>query len=137
MYIDKIKELFDNINELEYNVIINEFYILVGITRIYLDGKGILTEDIKETLDYKCSTQEYDIFIKGFKGNVRIINMLVLYNNIDDIYKIILINDLDLRQKEFIANSNTINKVINIVYEHIDDIMFNYFINKKVVFIDE
>lgn len=133
MFIKQIEKLFKNINELEYSVRINTFYNLVGLTRIYLDGREILSEDINETLDYKCSTQEYDIFIKGYKDSVRIINMLVYHNNIDDIYKIILTNELNLRQKEFIANSNNINKVINIIYKHIDNVMFEYFINKKEI----
>lgn len=133
MFIKQIEKLFKNINELEYSVRINTFYDLVGLTRIYLDGREILSEDINKTLDYKCSTQEYDIFIKGYKDSVRIINMLVYHNNIDDIYKIILTNELNLRQKEFIANSNNINKVINIIYKHIDNVMFEYFINKKEI----
>lgn len=133
MFIKQIEKLFKNINELEYSVRINTFYNLVGLTRIYLDGREILSEDINETLDYKCSTQEYDIFIKGYKDSVRIINMLVYHNNIDDIYKIILTNELNLRQKEFIANSNNINKVINIIYKYIDNVMFEYFINKKEI----
>ena len=132
MFINDIKELFNNINELEYKVRLNKLYKLVGITRLFLDGVEVVSEFVNETTEYNFATQEYDIFIEDFMDNtIRIFNILVYHNNETDKYEIFVISDVSLICNKYIINSDDVENVMNKIYNYINDVIVMYLSEKR------
>lgn len=132
MFINDIKELFNNINELEYKVRLNKLYKLVGITRLFLDGVEVVSEFVNETTEYNFATQQYDIFIEDFMDNtIRIFNILVYHNNETDKYEIFVISDVSLICNKYIINSDDVENVMNKIYSYINDVIVMYLSEKR------
>ena len=132
MFINDIKELFNNINELEYKVRLNKLYKLVGITRLFLDGVEVVSEFVNETTEYNFATQQYDIFIEDFMDNtIRIFNILVYHNNDTDKYEIFVISDVSSICNKYIINSDDVENVMNKIYSYINDVIIMYLSEKR------
>ena len=131
MFIKEVKELFKNMNELEFKIRLNKLYKLVGITRLFLDGVEVITDCVNETTEYNFATQQYDIFIEDFKDKViRIFNILVYYNNETDLYELIVISDISLMNEKYIVTSDEIQNIMNKIYIDINNVIMNYLIER-------
>lgn len=131
MFIEEVKELFKNMNELEYKIRLNKLYKLVGITRLFLDGVEVITDCINETTEYNFATQQYDIFIEDFKNEViRIFNILIHHNKETDLYEIIVISDISVINARYIISSDEIQNTMNKIYININNIIMNYLIER-------
>lgn len=131
MFIKEVKELFKNMNELEFKIRLNRLYKLVGITRLFLDGVEVITDCVNETTEYNFATQQYDIFIEDFKDKViRIFNILVYHNKETDLYEIIVISDISLMNEKYIITSDEIQNVMNKIYSDINNVIMNYLIER-------
>ena len=131
MFIKEVKELFKNMNELEYKIRLNKLYKLVGITRLFLDGAEVITDCVNETTEYNFSTQQYDIFIEDFKDKViRIFNILVYHNKETDTYEVIVISDISLMNEKYIIKSDGIQNIMNKIYIDINNVIMNYLIER-------
>lgn len=133
MFIKEVKELFKNMNELEFKIRLNKLYKLVGITRLFLDGVEVITDCVNETTEYNFATQQYDIFIEDFKDKViRIFNILVYHNKETDLYELIVISDISLINEKYIVTSDEIQKIMNKIYIDINNVIMNYLIERGV-----
>lgn len=131
MFIKEVKELFKNINELEFKIRLNKLYKLVGITRLFLDGVEVITDCVNETTEYNFATQQYDIFIEDFKDKViRIFNILVYHNKETDLYELIVISDISLMNEKYIVTSDEIQNIMNKIYIDINNVIMNYLIER-------
>lgn len=131
MFIKEVKELFKNMNELEYKIRLNKLYKLVGITRLFLDGAEVITDCVNETTEYNFATQQYDIFIEDFKDKViRIFNILVYHNKETDTYEVIVISDISLMNEKYIIKSDGIQNIMNKIYIDINNVIMNYLIER-------
>lgn len=131
MFIKEVKELFKNMNELEFKIRLNKLYNLVGITRLFLDGVEVITDCVNETTEYNFATQQYDIFIEDFKDKViRIFNILVYYNKETDLYELIVISDISLMNEKYIVISDEIQNIMNKIYIDINNVIMNYLIER-------
>ena len=131
MFIKEVKELFKNMNELEFKIRLNKLYKLVGITRLFLDGVEVITDCVNETTEYNFATQQYDIFIEDFKDKViRIFNILVYHNKETDLYKLIVISDISLMNEKYIVTSDEIQNIMNKIYIDINNVIMNYLIER-------
>lgn len=131
MFIKEVKELFKNMNELEYKIRLNKLYKLVGITRLFLDGAEVITDCVNETTEYNLATQQYDIFIEDFKDKViRIFNILVYHNKETDTYEVIVISDISLMNEKYIIKSDGIQNIMNKIYIDINNVIMNYLIER-------
>ena len=131
MFIEEVKELFKNMNELEYKIRLNKLYKLVGITRLFLDGVEVITDCVNETTEYKFATQQYDIFIEDFKNEViRIFNILIHYNKETDLYEVIVISDISVINARYIISSDEIQNTMNKIYININNIIMNYLMER-------
>lgn len=131
MFIKEVKELFKNMNELEYKIRLNKLYKLVGITRLFLDGVEVITDCVNETTEYNFATQQYDIFIEDFKDKViRIFNILVYHNKETDTYEVIVISDISLMNEKYIIKSDGIQNIMNKIYIDINNVIMNYLIER-------
>ena len=131
MFIKELKELFKNMNELEFKIRLNKLYKLVGITRLFLDGVEVITDCVNETTEYNFATQQYDIFIEDFKDKViRIFNILVYHNKETDLYEIIVISDISLMNEKYIVTSDEIQNIMNKIYIDINNVIMNYLIER-------
>lgn len=131
MFIKEVKELFKNMNELEYKIRLNKLYKLVGITRLFLDGEEVITDCVNETTEYNFATQQYDIFIEDFKDKViRIFNILVYHNKETDTYEVIVISDISLMNEKYIIKSDGIQNIMNKIYIDINNVIMNYLIER-------
>lgn len=131
MFIKEVKELFKNMNELEYKIRLNKLYKLVGITRLFLDGIEVINDCVNETTEYTFATQQYDIFIEDFADNVtRIFNILVYHNKETDIYEVIVISDISLMNEKYIIKSDGIQNIMNKIYIDINNVIMNYLIER-------
>lgn len=131
MFIKEVKELFKNMNELEFKIRLNKLYNLVGITRLFLDGVEVITDCVNETTEYNFATQQYDIFIEDFKDKViRIFNILVYYNKETDLYELIVISDISLMNEKYIVTSDEIQNIMNKIYIDINNVIMNYLIER-------
>ena len=127
MFIKEVKELFKNMNELEYKIRLNKLYKLVGITRLFLDGVEVITDCVNETTEYNFATQQYDIFIEDFKDKViRIFNILVYHTKETDTYEVIVISDISLMNEKYIIISDEIQNIMNKIYIDINNVIMNY-----------
>lgn len=127
MFIEEVKELFKNMNELEYKIRLNKLYKLVGITRLFLDGVEVITDCVNETTEYNFATQQYDIFIEDFKNEVtRIFNILIHYNKEKDLYEIMVLSDISILNERYIVSSNQIQNIMNEIYININTVIINY-----------
>lgn len=132
MYIKEVKELFKNMNELEFKIRLNKLYKLVGITRLFLDGVEVITDCVNETTEYNFATQQYDIFIEDFKYKViRIFNILVYHNKETDLYELIVISDISLMNEKYIVASDEVQNIMNKIYIDINNVIMNYLIEKR------
>lgn len=132
MFSKEIKELFKNINELEFKIRLNKLYKLVGISKIYLDGVEVTTDCVNENTEYYFSTQQYDIFIEDFKGKViRIFNILVCYNVKTDLYEIIEISDITLMNEIYIVSSYKVKNIMDKIYNDVNNVIIGYLIEKR------
>ena len=93
MFIKEVKELFENMNELEFKIRLNKLYKLVGITRLFLDGVEVITDCVNETTEYNFATQQYDIFIEDF---LFLSNSFLIYLYILPKKKYLLVDNLIL-----------------------------------------
>lgn len=133
MFIKEVKELFKNMNELEFKIRLNKLYKLVGITRLFLDGVEVITDCVNETTEYNFATQQYDIFIEDFKDKViRIFNILVYHNKETDLYELIVISDISLMNEKYIVTSDEIQNIMNKIYIDINNVIMNYLIERGV-----
>ena len=133
MYIKEVKELFKNMNELEFKIRLNKLYKLVGITRLFLDGVEVITDCVNETTEYNFATQHYDIFIEDFKDKViRIFNILVYHNKETDLYELIVISDISLMNEKYIVTSDEVQNIMNKIYIDINNVIMNYLIERGV-----
>lgn len=131
MFIKEVKELFKNMNELEFKIRLNKLYKLVGITRLFLDGVEVITDCVNETTEYNFATQQYDIFIEDFKDKViRIFNILVYHNKETDLYELIVISDISLMNEKYIVTSNEVQNIMNKIYIDINNVIMNYLIER-------
>nr|DAW85564.1 MAG TPA: hypothetical protein [Caudoviricetes sp.] len=131
MFIKEVKELFKNMNELEFKIRLNKLYKLVGITRLFLDGVEVITDCVNETTEYNFATQQYDIFIEYFKDKViRIFNILVYHNKETDLYELIVISDISLMNEKYIVTSDEIQNIMNKIYIDINNVIMNYLIER-------
>lgn len=131
MFIKEVKELFKNMNELEFKIRLNKLYKLVGITRLFLDGVEVITDCVNETTEYNFATQQYDIFIEDFKDKViRIFNILVYHNKETDLYELIVISDISLMNEKYIVTSDEIQNIMNKIYIDINNFIMNYLIER-------
>lgn len=131
MFIEEVKELFKNMNELEYKIRLNKLYKLVGITRLFLDGVEVITDCVNETTEYNFATQQYDIFIKDFKNEVvRIFNILIYHNKKTDLYEVIVISDISVINARYIISSDEIQNIMNKIYIDINNVIMNYLIER-------
>lgn len=131
MFIKEVKELFKNMNELEFKIRLNKLYKLVGITRLFLDGVEVITDCVNETTEYNFATQQYDIFIEDFKDKViRIFNILVYHNKETDLYELIVISDISLINKKYIVTSDEVQNIMNKIYIDINNFIMNYLIER-------
>lgn len=131
MFIKEVKELFKNMNELEFKIRLNKLYKLVGITRLFLDGVEVITDCVNETTEYNFATQQYDIFIEDFKDKViRIFNILVYHNKETDLYELIVISDISLINEKYIVTSDEIQNIMNKIYIDINKFIMNYLIER-------
>lgn len=131
MFIKEVKELFKNMNELEFKIRLNKLYKLVGITRLFLDGVEVITDCVNETTEYNFATQQYDIFIEDFKDKViRIFNILVYHNKEIDLYELIVISDISLMNEKYIVTSDEIQNIMNKIYIDINNVIMNYLIER-------
>lgn len=131
MFIEEVKELFKNMNELEYKIRLNKLYKLVGITRLFLDGVEVITDCVNETTEYNFATQQYDIFIEDFKNEVvRIFNILIHHNKETDLYEVIVISDISLINARYIISSDEIQNTMNKIYININNIIMNYLMER-------
>ena len=131
MFIEEVKELFKNMNELEYKIRLNKLYKLVGITRLFLDGVEVTTDCVNETTEYNFATQQYDIFIEDFKNEViRIFNILIHHNKETDLYEVIVISDISVINARYIISSDEIQNTMNKIYININNIIMNYLIER-------
>lgn len=131
MFIKEVKELFKNMNELEFKIRLNKLYNLVGITRLFLDGVEVITDCVNETTEYNFATQQYDIFIEDFKDKViRIFNILVYHNKETDLYELIVISDISLMNEKYIVTSDEIQNIMNKIYIDINNVIMNYLIER-------
>ena len=131
MFIEEVKELFKNMNELEYKIRLNKLYKLVGITRLFLDGVEVTTDCVNETTEYNFATQQYDIFIEDFKNEViRIFNILIHHNKETDLYEVIVISDISVINARYIISSDEIQNTMNKIYININNILMNYLIER-------
>ena len=131
MFIKEVKELFKNMNELEFKIRLNKLYKLVGITRLFLDGVEVITDCVNETTEYNFATQQYDIFIEDFKDKViRIFNILVYHNKETDLYELIVISDISLMNEKYIVTSYEIQNIMNKIYIDINNVIMNYLIER-------
>lgn len=131
MFIKEVKELFKNMNELEFKIRLNKLYKLVGITRLFLDGVEVITYCVNETTEYNFATQQYDIFIEDFKDKViRIFNILVYHNKETDLYELIVISDISLMNEKYIVTSDEIQNIMNKIYIDINNVIMNYLIER-------
>jgi hypothetical protein len=131
MFIKEVKELFKNMNELEFKIRLNKLYKLVGITRLFLDGVEVITDCVNETTEYNFATQQYDIFIEDFKDKViRIFNILVYHNKETDLYELIVISDISLMNEKYIVTSDEIQNIMNKIYIDINNVIMNYLIER-------
>lgn len=131
MFIEEVKELFKNMNELEYKIRLNKLYKLVGITRLFLDGVEVITDCVNETTEYNFATQQYDIFIEDFKNEVvRIFNILIHHNKETDLYEVIVISDISVINVRYIISSDEIQNTMNKIYININNIIMNYLMER-------
>lgn len=131
MFIKEVKELFKNMNELEFKIRLNKLYKLVGITRLFLDGVEVITDCVNETTEYNFATQQYDIFIEDFKDKViRIFNILVYHNKETDLYELIVISDISLMNEKYIVTSDEVQNIMNKIYIDINNVIMNYLIER-------
>lgn len=131
MFIKEVKELFKNMNELEFKIRLNKLYKLVGITRLFLDGVEVITDCVNETTEYNFATQQYDIFIEDFKDKViRIFNILVYHNKETDLYEIIVISDISLINEKYIVTYDEVQNIMNKIYIDINNFIMNYLIER-------
>ena len=131
MFIEEVKELFKNMNELEYKIRLNKLYKLVGITRLFLDGIEVITDCVNETTEYNFATQQYDIFIEDFKNEViRIFNILIHHNKETDLYEVIVISDISVINARYIISSDEIQNTMNKIYNNINNIIMNYLMER-------
>jgi hypothetical protein len=131
MFIEEVKELFKNMNELEYKIRLNKLYKLVGITRLFLDGVEVITDCVNETTEYNFATQQYDIFIEDFKNEVvRIFNILIHHNKETDLYEVIVISDISVINARYIISSDEIQNTMNKIYININNIIMNYLMER-------
>lgn len=131
MFIKEVKELFKNMNELEFKIRLNKLYKLVGITRLFLDGVEVITDCVNETTEYNFATQQYDIFIEDFKDKViRIFNILVYHNKETDLYELIVISDISLMNEKYIVASDEVQNIMNKIYIDINNVIMNYLIER-------
>ena len=131
MFIKEVKELFKNMNELEFKIRLNKLYKLVGITRLFLDGVEVITDCVNETTEYNFATQQYDIFIEDFTDKViRIFNILVYHNKETDLYEIIVISDISLMNEKYIITSDEVQNVMDKIYIDINNVIMNYLIER-------
>lgn len=131
MFIKEVKELFKNMNDLEFKIRLNKLYKLVGITRLFLDGVEVITDCVNETTEYNFATQQYDIFIEDFKDKViRIFNILVYHNKETDLYELIVISDISLMNEKYIVTSDEIQNIMNKIYIDINNVIMNYLIER-------
>ena len=131
MFIEEVKELFKNMNELEYKIRLNKLYKLVGITRLFLDGIEVITDCVNETTEYNFATQQYDIFIEDFKNEVvRIFNILIHHNKETDLYEVIVISDISVINARYIISSDEIQNTMNKIYININNIIMNYLMER-------
>ena len=131
MFIKEVKELFKNMNELEFKIRLNKLYKLVGITRLFLDGVEVIKDCVNETTEYNFATQQYDIFIEDFKDKViRIFNILVYHNKETDLYELIVISDISLMNEKYIVTSDEIQNIMNKIYIDINNVIMNYLIER-------
>ena len=131
MFIKEVKELFKNMNELEYKIRLNKLYKLVGITRLFLDGIEVITDCVNETTEYTFATQQYDIFIEDFADNVtRIFNILVYHNKVTDTYEVIVISDVSTINERYVVSSNEMQNTMNKIYININNIIISYLIER-------
>ena len=131
MFIEEVKELFKNMNELEYKIRLNKLYKLVGITRLFLDGVEVITDCVNETTEYNFATQQYDIFIEDFKNEVvRIFNILIHHNKEIDLYEVIVISDISVINARYIISSDEIQNTMNKIYININNIIMNYLMER-------
>lgn len=127
MFIKEVKELFKNMNELEYKIRLNKLYKLVGIIRLFLDGVEVITDCVNETTEYNFATQQYDIFIEDFKNEVtRIFNILIHYNKEKDLYEIMVLSDISILNERYIVSSNQMQNTMNEIYININTVIINY-----------
>ena len=131
MFIEEVKELFKNMNELEYKIRLNKLYKLVGITRLFLDGVEVITDCVNETTEYNFATQQYDIFIEDFKNEViRIFNILIHHNKETNLYEVIVISDISVINARYIISSDEIQNTMNKIYININNIIMNYLMER-------
>ena len=131
MFIKEVKELFKNMNDLEFKIRLNKLYKLVGITRLFLDGVEVITDCVNETTEYNFATQQYDIFIEDFKDKViRIFNILVYHNKETDLYELIVISDISLMNEKYIVTSDEVQNIMNKIYIDINNVIMNYLIER-------
>lgn len=131
MFIKEVKELFKNMNELEFKIRLNKLYKLVGITRLFLDGVEVITDCVNETTEYNFATQQYDIFIEDFKDKViRLFNILVYHNKETDLYELIVISDISLMNEKYIVTSDEVQNIMNKIYIDINNVIMNYLIER-------
>ena len=131
MFIEEVKELFKNMNELEYKIRLNKLYKLVGITRLFLDGVEVITDCVNETTEYNFATQQYDIFIEDFKNEIiRLFNILIHYNKETDLYEVIVISDISVINARYIISSDEIQNTMNKIYININNIIMNYLMER-------
>lgn len=131
MFTKEVKELFKNMNELEFKIRLNKLYKLVGITRLFLDGVEVITDCVNESTEYKFATQQYDIFIEDFKDKViRIFNILVYHNKETDLYELIVTSDISLMNEKYIVTSDEIQNIMNKINIDINNVIMNYLIER-------